>query len=264
MPELTYLLAPLVAVTVSACTSMVGISGAFLLLPFQMSVLGLTGPSASATNLVYNLVATPGGIYRFAQERRVDWRLGWDIAAGSLPGLLAGWWLRSHWLLDPTRFKAFVVLVLLALAVRLLVHQAHGSEAEAEITLKPRRPAIILAALVIGVIGGAYGIGGGAFMAPVLLVLFRRSLHSVAGASLFATFMSSLAGVAMYTLLPAPAGVQTEPDWTLGLLFGVGGFLGTYVGARMQKRLPAKPLGIALAVVIGVLGAGYLGQVLFK
>lgn len=157
-----------------------------------------------------------------------------------------------------------MALVLLALAVRLFVHQAQELKAQAEITLKPGRPAIILAVLVISVIGGAYGIGGGAFMAPVLLVLFQRSLHSVAGATLFATFMSSVAGVAMYTLLPAPAGVQTGPDWTLGLLFGVGGFLGSYAGARMQKRLPARPLRITLAVVIGGLGAGYLGQVVIN
>jgi uncharacterized membrane protein YfcA len=41
-----------------------GISGAFLLLPFQMSVLGYTNPSVSATNQFYNVVATPGGVWR--------------------------------------------------------------------------------------------------------------------------------------------------------------------------------------------------------
>lgn len=42
---------------------MVGISGVFLLMPFQMSVLGYAGPSASATNLVFNLFATPAAYY---------------------------------------------------------------------------------------------------------------------------------------------------------------------------------------------------------
>ena len=36
---------PLVALLVSACTSMGGVSGAFVLLPYQMSVLGFTSPA---------------------------------------------------------------------------------------------------------------------------------------------------------------------------------------------------------------------------
>jgi len=115
-------LPPLVAFVISFFTSMVGVSGAFLLLPFQMSVLGYVAPSVSATNLVFNLVAIPSGVWRYVREKRMDWRLAWVIAAGTLPGLLAGWWLRVHWLLDPRLFKLFVGLVLLA---RLVLRQWH-------------------------------------------------------------------------------------------------------------------------------------------
>jgi uncharacterized membrane protein YfcA len=48
---------PLVAFVVSFLTSMGGISGAFLLLPFQMSVLGYTHPSVSSTNQLTNKAA---------------------------------------------------------------------------------------------------------------------------------------------------------------------------------------------------------------
>jgi hypothetical protein len=37
-----------------------GISGAVLLLPFQVSVLGTPGPAVTPANLLYNVVATPG------------------------------------------------------------------------------------------------------------------------------------------------------------------------------------------------------------
>ena len=59
----SFWLPPLVAFSLSFFTSMLGISGAFLLLPFQMSVLGYVSPSVSATNLVFNLVAIPGGVW---------------------------------------------------------------------------------------------------------------------------------------------------------------------------------------------------------
>jgi uncharacterized membrane protein YfcA len=50
---------PLIAFVISFFCSMGGVSGAFLLLPFQMSVLNFTSPSVSSTNLIYNIVAIP-------------------------------------------------------------------------------------------------------------------------------------------------------------------------------------------------------------
>ncbi len=61
-------LPPLVAFVVSLFTSMAGVSGAFLLLPFQMSVLHFESPSVNPTNMVYNI---PGGVYRYLREGRL-------------------------------------------------------------------------------------------------------------------------------------------------------------------------------------------------
>ena len=56
---------PLVAFILSFFTSMGGVSGAFLLLPFQMSFLHFTSPAVSSTNFLYNIVAIPSGVYRY-------------------------------------------------------------------------------------------------------------------------------------------------------------------------------------------------------
>jgi uncharacterized membrane protein YfcA len=65
----------LVALAVSFVTSMGGVSGAFLLLPYQVSALGFTSPGVSSTNLLYNIVAIPGGIYLGARlQKRVPAR----------------------------------------------------------------------------------------------------------------------------------------------------------------------------------------------
>lgn len=254
-------LPPLAAFIISFFTSMAGVSGAFLLLPFQMSVLGYVAPSVSATNLVFNLVAIPGGVWRYAKEKRMDWPLAWIIAAGTLPGLLAGWWLRVHWLLDPKAFKLFVGLVLLVLALRLLWKNARAaiSESASDVPNGERHMGAVFAiALVIGVIGGAYGIGGGSIMAPVLVAVFCMSVHRVAGAALFGTFVTSVAGVALYQFLPAPPGIETRPDWALGVLFGLGGVAGMYVGARTQKHVPQRILELSLAVVLVLLASSYV------
>ena len=75
-----------VAFFVSFFTSMGGVSGAFLLLPFQVSFLGYTAPSVSATNQVFNIVAIPSGVYRYIREGRMMWPLTWAVIIGTLPG----------------------------------------------------------------------------------------------------------------------------------------------------------------------------------
>ena len=254
-------LPPLVGFVISLFASMVGVSGAFLLLPFQMSVLGYVTPSVSGTNLVYNLVATPGGVWRYASEERMDWRLAWVIATGTLPGLLAGWWLRVHWLFDPRVFKLFVGLVLLGLAIRLFLKKISPGANVPESTVpnggRSLMP-IFAVALVIGVVGGAYGIGGGSIMAPVLIAAFGLPVHGVAGAALFGTFATSILGVALYQFMPAPPGIETRPDWALGILFGLGGVVGMYVGARTQKHVPQRTLELGIAMVLALLAGGYV------
>ena len=61
--EVALWIPPLVAFVISFFTSMGGVSGAFLLLPFQMSFLGYTAPSVSATNQLFNIVAIPSGAH---------------------------------------------------------------------------------------------------------------------------------------------------------------------------------------------------------
>jgi uncharacterized membrane protein YfcA len=36
--------------------------------------------------------------------------------------------------------------------------------------------------------------------------------------------------------------MSVAPDWLLGILFGLGGVAGMYLGARCQKHAPAKAI----------------------
>lgn len=276
-------LPPLVAFGISFFTSMVGVSGAFLLLPFQLSVLGYTAPGVSATNLVYNLVATPGGAWRYLREGRMLWPLVAIVTAGTLPGVALGYWVRVGWLRDVADFRLFVGVVLLYMAYRLLRELRAGagravnaaapgagrvevvavSASTVELDFRGTRyrfdpRAMFLLALAVGVVGGIYGIGGGAIIAPLCVTLFRLPVYVVAGAAVAGTLLTSIAGVALYMLVPAPAGVVTQPDWLLGLLFGVGGLVGMYVGARMQKHVPQRVLHAGLAAVMLVTAGFHL------
>ncbi|MFH1350818.1 MAG: sulfite exporter TauE/SafE family protein [Pseudomonadota bacterium] len=291
---------PLVAFIVSFFTSMGGVSGAFLLLPFQVSYLHFTSPSVSATNFVFNIVAIPSGVYRYLKEGRMAWPLTWVVIVGTLPGVFIGYYLRILYLPDPKTFKFFVGCVLLYIGGRLLYEMTPRSQKgkkEMKVLeekfnnhvkkLKKKQKArvssglppeavvrtvslslsrveyefwgqrfsfntvgMLLLAFAVGIVGGTYGIGGGAIIAPFCVAVFNLPVYTVAGAALMGTFLTSIAGVFFYSVIPAAEGLSTRPDWLLGILFGLGGIAGMYLGARCQKFIPAKAIKCMLAAII--------------
>ena len=264
--ELSPFVPPLIACTISFFTSMAGVSGAFLLLPFQVSVLGFSSPAVSSTNHLYNVVAIPSGIYRFYKEKRMLWPLTWLIVAGTLPGVFAGALIRIRYLPSPAVFKTFVGFVLLYIGCRLTYEtfqtkrkNAHTPQREQPESFSIKNStlsfntltftfnnqgylvstfSIVGMSIVVGLIGGIYGIGGGAIIAPFLVSLYKLPIHAVAGASLMGTFVTSFTGVIFFQLLAFSPLTSTQiiaPDYRLGLLFGLGGAIGMYLGARAQR-----------------------------
>ena len=285
----------LAAFGISLLTSPAGVSGAFLLLPFQVSILGFTSPAVSPTNLIYNVVSTPGGVYRYVREGRVAWALAWVVALGALPGVFIGAVLRVTYFSDPTVFKAFVGLVLLYLGFRLLyetmgsaLKERAGRGLEADVRRRPDSGEVVrtvevswrkmgyrfggksysfgtvpvfLLSLAVGVIGGIYSIGGGSIIAPFLVLAFELPIYTVAGAALVGTFVTSVAGVAFFEMLAGTdlgARSLVAPDWILGLVLGAGGLAGSYVGARMQRFLPEFWIRVVLGTLVTLLALSYL------
>ena len=273
---------PLVSFLISFFTSMAGVSGAFLLLPFQMSVLGFTTPSVSSTNLLYNVTGTPGGIYRYMKECRMTWPVALIIVAGIIPGMLTGYYLRVKYLPDPRTFKLFVGIVLMYVAVRLIrdVWTGKGMKEEdtpkgtnrvenMSIGLKKTRfdfkgvtfsfstIGLLMLSFIVGIIGGVYGIGGGAIIAPFCITFFKMPAHAIAGAVLLGTFTSSTAGVTFYSLIPVK-GAVAAPDWPLGILFGLGGLLGMYSGAKLQKNVSEKWIKLILGIIVFIVASRYI------
>jgi uncharacterized membrane protein YfcA len=113
--------------------------------------------------------------------------------------------------------------------------------------------------LVVGTVGGIYGIGGGSILAPILLAV-GFSAFQVAPATLAATFVTSVAGIATYQVLQLSYTGPIAPDWALGLFLGAGGFAGSYLGARLQSRLPEAALRRLLGAIACLVAVRYLQQ----
>ena len=299
---------PLVAFGISFFTSMCGVSGAFLLLPFQMSFLGYTNPSVSATNQVFNIVAIPSGVYRYWREGRMVWPLTWIVVFGTLPGVFIGAIVRVAYLPNPKNFKLFVAAVLLYIGLKMVrdllkKNTSNDSKTNSEKRFQEMmknsgsksvgtgisggehfRPVTVthfnlrrlgftfhgesfdvsfwgisLLSFIVGIVGGVYGIGGGSIIAPFFITFFGLPVYIVAGAALMGTFVTSVAGVAFYqAIAPFYPHLSVAPDWLLGILFGVGGMVGMYLGARCQKYVPARAIKWMLAGIMVLTATKYI------
>jgi uncharacterized membrane protein YfcA len=218
------------AFLVALVTTPAGVSGAVLLLPVQLSVLGVPSPAVTPTNLLFNVAAVPGGLLRFAREGRLLNPLTALLVAGSLPGVIAGSVIRVEWLADEHAFLFVAAGVLLPLGLWLLLGAQRVAPRARHVTRRTRA-LLCLTAAVVGTLGGIYGIGGGSLLAPLLLVV-GFSAYQVAPATLASTFLTSIVGIAAYQVLQVTHGGAIAPEWILGLWLGAGGFAGSYLGAR--------------------------------
>ena len=105
------------AFAVAVVATPAGVSGAVLLLPFQVSVLGTPSPAVTPTNLLYNVVATPGALYRYWRQGQASRRLALVLIAGTTPGVVAGSVIRVEFLPGPQVFALVVAAVLIPLGV---------------------------------------------------------------------------------------------------------------------------------------------------
>ena len=245
------LLGAAIAFCLSAITTPVGVSGAVFLVPVQVSILHTPNPALTPTNLLYNLIAIPGALVRFYSEGRLGGRLLPLLSLGTLPGVVVGAIIRVELLSGPEAFLVAIALVLVPLGLWLLLGQPGPTRKQGD-----RRGLIVILSVVVGTVGGIYGIGGGSILAPVLVGL-GYTVREVAPAALAATFLTSVAGVATFAILSIGAAGDIAPDWTVGIALGLGGLAGGFLGARFQERVPEQTLRRALGLLALGLGIRY-------
>jgi uncharacterized protein len=246
----------LAGLLISIVTAPVGVSGAVFLLPVQLSVLHVPSPAVTPTNLLFNVVAGPGALARYRRNGQLTGPLARLLISGTVPGVILGAVIRVFAIPGPQVFRLVVAAVLLPLGIWLCVRAIRPG--------RPDRPplhrrAILGLSLVTGTVGGIYGIGGGSILGPILAGR-GMPMTKIAPAALASTFVTSIVGAGTYGVLALTTTGNIAPHWSLGLLCGVGGLLGGYLGARLQPHLPETALRLLLGVLATALAVLYLIQ----
>ncbi len=282
--ETYWFLPPLIMMLISTIVSPAGVSGAFILLPLQISFFNYTSPGVSATNFIYNIVSIPLGVARHIRTKNFSWTLFFLLLSGTLPGIFFGYYIRIVYLPTPQKFKVFVAFVLLFLGIRTLIsawkeNQKSISVNKGQLFIKKESLSlfkgeivvenyktytfsplcIFFTSLFVGVIGGAYGIGGGALMAPFLISVLNLPPMVTSGATLFSTWFTSITAALFYAFGPKfGRSLNSAPDLLLGTLFGIGGMIGIFLGTKLKSYIPDKWIKIILGCALLFITYNYL------
>ncbi|CAN5433360.1 sulfite exporter TauE/SafE family protein [soil metagenome] len=110
----------------------------------------------------------------------------------------------------------------------------------------------ILALLLIGAVGGllsgAFGVGGGTVMVPLMILLLGFDQRRAAATSLAAIVPTSIAGSLGYL-------AKGELDLVAAVLIALGGIGGTLIGTKLLRTLPLgwlRWMFIALLLLVAI------------
>jgi uncharacterized membrane protein YfcA len=138
------------------------------------------------------------------------------------------------------------VFVLLALAATpLLFTPPPADEVGEGPAAEFSRPVAAGSALVIGLLSGLVGVGGAFLLIPIMIYALGVPTRAAIGSSLGVILMSSLAGVAAKL-----ATGQVAVPWAAALV--AGALPGSWMGAQVSRRVPARRLRLALAALVAL------------
>lgn len=196
------------------------------------------------TALLLNIVAATYSTWLFNRGSLVDWAKLRPFLLASLPTALVGGFI----VLDERFYKTVTGLILLFAATILALRRADDS--------KPDRPIWFWGAISIGAavgfVSGLTGVGGGVFLAPILIASHWASPKQTAALSAPFILANSVVGLAG-ALYAGQA--PTADTWLFVLAALAGAMIGAIVGLRWLSQTTTRYI---LAVILGAAGVQLL------
>ncbi len=227
--------------------SLVGLGGAVVIIPLLTGWARITQHKAHVTSLVAVVFTGIVGAFAYARGGAVDLPLAVTVAiAATISSVVAAAY--SERVPAGVLKRIFGGLLVVASLVLLIGLDVPGSG----IGGVWRYPAGVLLGLMSGVLSGLLGIGGGAFVVPLLVLAFGLDQHLAQGTSLAVMIPAGIAGTLVHWR-------ARRLDFSLiwGLVAGV--ILGAFVGGQFALVLPERPLQVIFGAILLWTGLRYLG-----
>lgn len=255
IPALTDLLATGSGALVGLALGLLGGGGSILAAPLLVYIVGVKSPHvAIGTSAVAVSVSAFGNLIAHWGAGRVKWRCALVFAASGVVGALAG--SSAGKALDGEKLMALFGIIMVVVSATMF--RRRGGDGDSTVRLTRATAARLLPRLVtvgfgVGLLSGFFGIGGGFLIVPGLMLGSGMPILNAIGSSLFSVGSFGLTTAINYAL----SGLI---EWTIALLFILGGLAGGFLGMRLAIRLAAERrmltfvfVGIIFAVAIYML-----------
>ena len=238
---LTSVLAGVLAGTIGA--------GGILLVTILYLMTALTSAAVAGTSAAIFILGSIGGTIAYTRSGEMDWRMATALGIGAFFGTRLG--AEINLWLSERLFRIALATALIATGITIFYRELRGLSPRQLVTMDSWQdyPLLIGSGVIIGAMGGLFGVGGPLFAVPLLLLLGVSLLTAVAVGQTLAVLIT-----VSTTLIYLPlGGVNT----TLVLINGPLFLIGTILGWRLAHRIDKEWLKGLLGVVIIIVG-GYL------
>ncbi|MBE9043720.1 sulfite exporter TauE/SafE family protein [Pleurocapsales cyanobacterium LEGE 10410] len=220
-----------------------GIGGGFIIVSMLVA-LGYTPIQSVATStLVIILSSSTGSFYNWRRGylnlQRVVYIAIPAIIAAPLGAYLAGA-IADYILL--TIFGCFLLvnIFLIRLRKKIVSQEQHSAQAFNPVLSR------VITGGVAGFLAGLLGIGGGAIMVPLQMLLLNEDIKVAVRTSLGVIVMATISSCVIHA-------VQGNVMFVQGLIVGVGGILGTQVGTRVLPKLSAAVVSQIFSLFLAIM-----------
>ncbi len=213
-----------------------------------MLALGMPPAQASAVVHTAEIFTTGASAISHVWHRNIDWRLVWRLGIAGAAGAVLGAWVLSN--LDATAVRPFVAAYLLALGAFILLRAMQ---------MTPARDAPAVWTAPAGFVAGFLDASGGGGWGPVATSTLVGSGHAprlaIGSVNTTEFFVTVAAATTFFVELGA------SPIRELIALI-LGGLLAAPFGGWIVKRVPPRPLMVAVGLLIVVLSAWQIARAL--
>jgi len=206
----------------------VGIGGGIVMIPLMTHFLKLTQHQAHGASLAAIIFTASISAATYSIHGDVNWKASLLIAASAIFTARFGA-LFAHSLPEKKLKKIFGLFLVFASCLLLI----KGYLPVSGFTLASWANTLVFLAIgaLTGFMSGMMGVGGGAVMVPLMVILANMGQHIAQGTSLLAMIPISLSGSFTHYKLG-----NIRRDLVLGL--AIGSLIGGFLGASFAKALP--------------------------
>lgn len=232
----------LIAIGLGAGTlgSLIGVGGGIIMAP-ALTFMGLPPTQIASTSLIAVTSTSVSSTVAYSRQKRIDYRLGLEMAAFSIPGAAIGAFLSEY--LTSESFKMYFGILLMATGVYVLYRNSILKESSAPKKSMLLRGGVFAITFGAGIVSSLFGVGGGIIFVPAMLLVLGMTMQRAVPTSQLTLMITSLAGVFTHAYLG-------HPDYLQAAALSAGAFAGAQIGARMSRSAKEVLLQRLLGLVL--------------